>query len=246
MAQESESHTRTVTAGGVTHPLPDPFQVLTPEADLLVGLAQGGLLLLAPADAGLDEAVDVAVEDAVGIEDDDIGVRAGSDCPLAREQAARLRQQAVFAPARERTDGAEQHVADVGDLFTVRFAQAQTPDDVVRTETSLVQLNVGVVDPRGRAITTLSKNDFTVYEDGVKQTIQHFEPTYAPFSLALLLDTSGSTSINCGNPLRTCSTSHQISTSHARPEDEDRRKDHANMGARIQNQVAAHDPGDRP
>jgi VWFA-related protein len=64
---------------------------------------------------------------------------------------------------------------------------------VVRTETSLVQLNVGVVDPRGRAITSLSKNDFTVYEDGVKQPILHFEPTYAPFSLVLLLDTSGST-----------------------------------------------------
>ena len=70
---------------------------------------------------------------------------------------------------------------------------AQQPEDVVRTETALVQLNVGVVDPRGRAVTSLSKNDFTVYEDGVKQPIIHFEPTYAPFSLVLLLDTSGST-----------------------------------------------------
>ncbi len=72
-------------------------------------------------------------------------------------------------------------------------ARAQQPDDVVRTETSLVQLNVGVVDPRGRAVTSLSQNDFSVYEDGVKQSILHFEPTYAPFSLVLLLDTSGST-----------------------------------------------------
>jgi VWFA-related protein len=72
-------------------------------------------------------------------------------------------------------------------------ARAQEPDEVVRTETNLVQLNVGVVDPRGRAITSLSQNDFTVYEDGVKQPILHFEPTYAPFSLVLLLDTSGST-----------------------------------------------------
>lgn len=74
-----------------------------------------------------------------------------------------------------------------------RPASAQEPDDVVRTETSLVQLNVGVVDPRGRAVTSLSQKDFTVYEDGVKQNIFHFEPTYAPFSLVLLLDTSGST-----------------------------------------------------
>jgi VWFA-related protein len=70
---------------------------------------------------------------------------------------------------------------------------AQEPDEVLRTETALVQLNVGVVDSRGRALTTLSKNNFTVYEDGVKQPILHFEPTDAPFSLVLLLDTSGST-----------------------------------------------------
>lgn len=63
----------------------------------------------------------------------------------------------------------------------------------MRTDVSLVQLNVGVVDPRGRAITSLSRNDFTVYEDGIKQPILNFEPTEAPFSLVLLLDMSGST-----------------------------------------------------
>ena len=73
------------------------------------------------------------------------------------------------------------------------LALGQEPDEVVRTNVALVQLNVGVVDPRGRAVTSLSRNDFTVYEDGVKQPILHFEPTYAPFSLVLLLDTSGST-----------------------------------------------------
>ncbi|HAF14493.1 MAG TPA: hypothetical protein DCK99_12505 [Blastocatellia bacterium] len=71
--------------------------------------------------------------------------------------------------------------------------QAQDADEVVRTDVSLVQLNVGVVDQRGRAVTSLSRNDFTVYEDGVKQPILHFEPTDAPFSLVLLLDMSGST-----------------------------------------------------
>ncbi|MGH9927720.1 MAG: VWA domain-containing protein [Pyrinomonadaceae bacterium] len=63
----------------------------------------------------------------------------------------------------------------------------------MRTETNLVQLNVGVVNPQGRAVTSLSRNDFTVYEDGVKQQILHFEPADAPFSLVLLLDVSGST-----------------------------------------------------
>jgi Ca-activated chloride channel family protein len=66
-------------------------------------------------------------------------------------------------------------------------------DDVVRTETNLVQLNVGVVDSQGRAITSLARNDFTVFEDGVKQQILHFDPADTPFSLVLLLDVSGST-----------------------------------------------------
>lgn len=73
------------------------------------------------------------------------------------------------------------------------LTRAQEQDDVVRTETNLVQLNVGVVDPQGRAITSLSRNDFTVYEDGVKQQILHFDPADTPFSLVLLLDVSGST-----------------------------------------------------
>jgi VWFA-related protein len=73
------------------------------------------------------------------------------------------------------------------------LVRAQDPDEVVRTETTLVQLNVGVVDARGRPITSLSQNNFNVFEDGVKQPILHFEPTYAPFSLVLLLDVSGST-----------------------------------------------------
>src|SRR6266508_1959883 len=71
--------------------------------------------------------------------------------------------------------------------------KAQQPEDVITTNTSLVQLNVGVVDRQGHAITTLSQTDFTVYEDGVRRPIQHFESTEAPFSLVILLDMSGST-----------------------------------------------------
>ena len=78
-------------------------------------------------------------------------------------------------------------------LLLTNVATAQETDDVVRTNISLVQLNVGVVDQAGRAITSLTRNDFAIYEDGVKQSISQFEPTNAPFSLVLLLDVSGST-----------------------------------------------------
>src|SRR6185437_3568880 len=72
---------------------------------------------------------------------------------------------------------------------TTVFAQ----DDVLRTETALVQLNIGVVDRQGQAVTTLSQNDFVVYEDDVRRPIVSFEPTQAPFSLVMMLDMSGST-----------------------------------------------------
>ena len=72
-------------------------------------------------------------------------------------------------------------------------APGQTPEDIVRIDTSLVQLNIGVADQQGRPITDLQTNNFTVYEDGVRQNPMSFESTTTPFSLALLLDMSGST-----------------------------------------------------
>ncbi|CAN5534562.1 hypothetical protein BH18ACI1_BH18ACI1_04560 [soil metagenome] len=66
-------------------------------------------------------------------------------------------------------------------------------DEVIKVDSSIVRLNVGVVDGRGRPLTSLNKENFTVYENGVKQDISRFEPTVAPFSVVMLLDMSGST-----------------------------------------------------
>lgn len=73
--------------------------------------------------------------------------------------------------------------------------QAQEPgqDDPITVDTTLVKLNVGVVDKQGRPILNLSKNNFVVYEDDVRQDVKDFETTTAPFSLVMLLDVSGST-----------------------------------------------------
>jgi VWFA-related protein len=70
------------------------------------------------------------------------------------------------------------------------FAQ---DDDPVRVDSSIVRLNVGVVDDRGRPITTLPQSSFTIYEDGVKQEISRFVAAPAPFSVVMMLDMSGST-----------------------------------------------------
>jgi VWFA-related protein len=49
------------------------------------------------------------------------------------------------------------------------------------------------MDRDGRFVPNLRREDFVVFENGVEQRIAHFEPTEKPFTVALLLDTSGST-----------------------------------------------------
>src|SRR5258705_7784536 len=66
-------------------------------------------------------------------------------------------------------------------------------DDPILINSSLVRLNVGVVDQKGRSITSLNKGNFELFEDGVKQEITRFEPSETPFSVVIILDMSGST-----------------------------------------------------
>lgn len=77
-------------------------------------------------------------------------------------------------------------------IFGLLHISAQD-DDVIKIDSSIVRLNVGVADRQGRPVTNLRKENFTIYEDGVKQEIAQFEPTVAPFSVVLILDMSGST-----------------------------------------------------
>lgn len=66
-------------------------------------------------------------------------------------------------------------------------------DDPIRVDSALVRLNIGVVDQRGRPMLSLGAQNFTVFEDGERQTITNFETSSAPFSVVMLLDMSGST-----------------------------------------------------
>jgi Ca-activated chloride channel family protein len=71
-------------------------------------------------------------------------------------------------------------------------------DDVVRIETQLVSVPAVVTDRTGRPLTGLSASDFQIFEDGRPQKIANFSTTEAPFEVALLLDTSGSTREDVG------------------------------------------------
>jgi len=65
--------------------------------------------------------------------------------------------------------------------------------DVVRVETQLVSVPAVVTDKSGRPVPMLRLENFTVLEDGQPQKLTNFSTTEAPFEIALLLDTSGST-----------------------------------------------------
>lgn len=70
--------------------------------------------------------------------------------------------------------------------------------DVVRVETQLVSVPAIVTNNSGRPITGLSAENFLLFENGQQQRIANFATTEAPFEIALLLDTSGSTREDVG------------------------------------------------
>lgn len=58
---------------------------------------------------------------------------------------------------------------------------------------TLISVPVSVSDREGRYISGLKKEDFSIYQDGVKQNVDFFATYDEPLSIAVLLDTSGST-----------------------------------------------------
>lgn len=75
--------------------------------------------------------------------------------------------------------------------------EQQSPDadegSVVRVSTSLISVPAVVMDRNGRYIANLRKEDFKIYEDGVEQNLAYFASVEKPFTVALMLDVSGST-----------------------------------------------------
>jgi len=79
-----------------------------------------------------------------------------------------------------------------------RAGEEVDENDVVRIETQLVSVPAVVTDASGRPVTGLRADNFQIYEDGRPQKIANFATTEAPFEVALLLDTSGSTRAEVG------------------------------------------------
>lgn len=92
--------------------------------------------------------------------------------------------------------------------FSIVFGQQTKPaspppipveeDEVLRVDTELVSVPAVVTDKTGKPIVKLAAKNFVVFEDGKQQEIENFQTTEAPFEIALLLDTSGSTRSELG------------------------------------------------
>ena len=77
-------------------------------------------------------------------------------------------------------------------LLVAAMAAAVSGQDVFRASVDVVTLNVTVADGQGRFITDLEKDQFTVFENGVRQDVLLFSRENLPVALSLLIDSSAS------------------------------------------------------
>jgi Ca-activated chloride channel homolog len=77
-------------------------------------------------------------------------------------------------------------------VTVVVAAQEVDPNDVIRVKTTLVNSPVLVIGRDGKYVPNLRKEDFEVFENGVRQEIAYFAPVERPFTVAIMIDTSRS------------------------------------------------------
>ena len=116
-----------------------------------------------------------------------------------QQTASSQSQEQTTQQQRPRTVGANQNAnARPANQSQTNSAEEVGEGDVVRVETQLVTVPAVVTDKTGRPISTLRQENFAVFEDGKPQRLTNFATTEAPFEIALLLDTSGSTRDDLG------------------------------------------------
>ena len=76
--------------------------------------------------------------------------------------------------------------------LVVSPAHSQGQRPAFRSTVDIVSLNITVLDGANHYITDLEQNEFSIFEDGVKQDIVFFTRRPQPIALSLLLDSSAS------------------------------------------------------
>ncbi|HWW74888.1 MAG TPA: VWA domain-containing protein [Pyrinomonadaceae bacterium] len=111
--------------------------------------------------------------------------------PTPQTQGApKLRTQPTAEPDSQRQDG-EQEV---------------DPEEVVKIDTSLVNLHVRVIDRNNRPINDVADSDFKVFENGVPQQIQFITREEVPITYGLVVDNSGSLRNQIGQVIEAAKT----------------------------------------
>lgn len=96
-----------------------------------------------------------------------------------------------------------------------RQSPSDDPDLKLRSDLVLVDV-LPVQKKTARIIGGLTRDDFTIFEDGVQQTISHFSKDKLPVSVVLLVDRAG-----CVNPFNEQIRAATIKAiGHLKPEDE--------------------------
>jgi VWFA-related protein len=106
--------------------------------------------------------------------------------------AARLNRGQQQSPPDLKGEGKPSALASPSPLLPPSGEQLASGGDVLTVDANFVMVPATVMDPNGRYVTDLSKENFRIFEDGVLQKIALFEPTEIPFTVLFLLDTSGS------------------------------------------------------
>lgn len=90
-------------------------------------------------------------------------------------------------------------------------------EDTILIKTNLISFNVSVTNIDGFAVTGLSKENFSIFDNKLPQEIHFFSNQDAPASIAVILDTSGSMS---GNKIEQAKNALASFIQTSKPEDE--------------------------
>ncbi|MBI3949464.1 MAG: VWA domain-containing protein [Acidobacteria bacterium] len=166
------------TSGSIRSELPVSIFGLFDSHNLQAKLGQGGSAILLRTMSGNVSVLPLrsATESVASATSSTVTERAPSASQRTRPELRTGREPSAGASPESRAERSDRPVESA----------------TVHLEAPLVNLNVSVSDRSGRAISNLTKNDFSIYEDGVQQQITYFASASTPFDLVLLLDLSGS------------------------------------------------------
>jgi hypothetical protein len=125
------------------------------------------------------------------------------------EEPPRLKRDFGSSLRRLRWDAERKRAVEVTPARAEGGEGGAEEDEVVRVETSLVVCDVLVLDPKGRAVSGLKREDFLVTEDGRAQEVGTFalgDGAKVPRSIVLVIDYSGSMRPFIGNSIEAAKT----------------------------------------